>query len=78
MEMDAYSTLVDQILKIPVLVKKVQDMVSESDQTSLNLVALDWKPQLAYSARYQQFQKEAKTCFQPSVQVQAVNLGCKI
>ncbi|GFR05380.1 uncharacterized protein TNCT_240091 [Trichonephila clavata] len=61
--MDAYSTLVDQILKTSVLANKVQDMVRESDHTSLNLVALDWKTQLANYAHYQQFQKEARNMF---------------
>ncbi|GFQ75495.1 hypothetical protein TNCT_124051 [Trichonephila clavata] len=61
--MDAYSTLVDQILKTPVLANKVQDMVRESDHTSLNLVALEWKSQLANYANYQQFQKEARNMF---------------
>ncbi|GFY55667.1 hypothetical protein TNIN_424501 [Trichonephila inaurata madagascariensis] len=63
--MDAYLTLVDQILKTPVLANKVQDVVHELDHTSLNLVALDWKSQLANYARYQQFQKEAKYMFLP-------------
>ncbi|GFU24897.1 hypothetical protein TNCV_339701 [Trichonephila clavipes] len=63
--MDAYSTLVDQILKSPVLANKVQDIVRDSDHSSLNLVALNWKLLLANYARCQQFQKEAKHMFSP-------------
>ncbi|GFX46068.1 hypothetical protein TNCV_3042581 [Trichonephila clavipes] len=63
--MDAYSTLVDQILKTPILANKVQDMVRDSDHSSLNLVTLNWKSQLANYACYQQFQKEAKQMFSP-------------
>ncbi|GFR12914.1 uncharacterized protein TNCT_328061 [Trichonephila clavata] len=63
--MEAYSTLVDLILNAPVLANKVQDMVRESEHTSLNLVTLDWKSQLANNARYQQFLKDAKFMFSP-------------
>ncbi|GFT43024.1 uncharacterized protein TNCV_2777761 [Trichonephila clavipes] len=63
--MDEYSTLVDQILKTPILANKVQDMVRDSDHSSLNLVTLNWQSQLANYARYQQFQKEAKHMFSP-------------
>ncbi|GFS98113.1 hypothetical protein TNCV_3849881 [Trichonephila clavipes] len=74
--MDAYSTLVDQILKSPVLVNKVQDIVRDSDNSSLNLVALNWKLLLANYARCQQFQKEAKHMFSPECTIlKTANLG---
>ncbi|GFT26038.1 uncharacterized protein NPIL_17071 [Nephila pilipes] len=61
--MDAYSTLVHQILQIPVLAEKVQDLVNESHQTYLNLVDPDWKQKLMNDACYQQFQNDAKRLF---------------